>query len=167
MSLRRLLASRSCSRCFCVARNAASARVVVAAENMRLLQHFHRRCIRIMCRVTLATTLGSIASRPGNWRRSRAPTTSDAMMRYYVHSSLRALRYLGNVFRMDADRTPSLLQRCWVVDGKQPSGKTKDLYDSAVQKLFGELGLSLLDASNKSEWHNITRPEALAASAAS
>jgi hypothetical protein len=31
----------------------------------------------------------------------------------------------------------SLLQRCWVVDhdGKQPSGKTKDLYDSAVQKL--------------------------------
>ena len=54
-------------------------------------------------------------------------------------------------------RTPSLLQRCWVVDGKQPSGKTKDLYDSAVlQKLLDELGLSLLDASNKSEWHNIT-----------
>jgi hypothetical protein len=48
------------------------------------------------------------------------------------------LRYLGHVFRMDADRTPSLLQRCWVVDGKQPSGpgKTKVLYDSAVQKLL-------------------------------
>jgi hypothetical protein len=48
---------------------------------------------------------------------------------------------------MDADRTPSLLQpqRCWVVDGKQPSGETKDLYDSAVQKLLDELGLSLLD----------------------
>jgi hypothetical protein len=30
-----------------------------------------------------------------------------------------------------------------------------------------ELGLSLLDAANKSEWHNITRPEALAARAAS
>ncbi len=66
---------------------------------------------------------------------------------------------------MDADRTPSLLQRCqcWVVDGKQPSGKTKVLYDSAVQKLLDEVGLSLLDAANKSEWHNITRPEALAA----
>ena len=66
---------------------------------------------------------------------------------------------------MDADRTPSLLQRCWVVDGKQPSGKTKVLYDSAIQKLLGEVGLSLLDAANKSEWHNITRPEALAAQA--
>ncbi len=27
------------------------------------------------------------------------------------------------------------------------------------------MGLSLLDAANKSEWHNITRPEALAAQA--
>ena len=52
-----------------------------------------------------------------------------------------------------ADRTPSLLQRCWVVDGtgKQPSGKIKVLYDSAVQKLPDEVGLSLLDAANKSE----------------
>jgi hypothetical protein len=25
---------------------------VVSAENMRLLQRFHRKCIRIMCRVT-------------------------------------------------------------------------------------------------------------------
>ncbi len=66
---------------------------------------------------------------------------------------------------MDADRTPSLLQRCWVMDGKQPLGKTKVLYDSAVQKLLDEVGLSLLDAANKSEWHNITRPEALAAQA--
>ncbi len=82
-------------------------------------------------------------------------------IRHYVHS--RVLRYLGHVFRMDADRTPSLLQRCWVVDGKQPSGKIKVLYDSAVQKLLDEVGLSLLDAANKSEWHNITRPEALAA----
>ena len=52
-----------------------------------------------------------------------------------------------------------------VVDGKQPSGKIKVLYDSAVQKLLDEVGLSLLDAANKSEWHNITRPEALAAQA--
>jgi hypothetical protein len=45
--------------------------------------------------------------------------------------------------------------------------KTKVLYDSAVQKLLDEVGLSLrvLDAANKSEWHNITRPEALAAQA--
>ena len=68
-----------------------------------------------------------------------------------------------------ADRTPSLPQRCLVVDGKQPSGKIKVLYDSAVQKLpvLDEVGLSLLDAANKSEWHNImiTRPEALAAQA--
>jgi hypothetical protein len=62
----------------------------------------------------------------------------------------RALRYLGHrdVLRMDAaDRTPSLLpvQRCWVlvVDGKQPSGKTKDFYDSVVQKLLDELGLTV------------------------
>ena len=49
----------------------------------------------------------------------------------------------------------------------QPSGKIKVLYDSAVQKLLDEVGLSLLDAANKSEWHNITRlgPEALAAQA--
>ncbi len=55
-----------------------------------------------------------------------------------------------------------------MVDGKQPSGKIKVLYDSAVQKLLGEVGLSILDAANKSEWHNITRvtrPEALAAQA--
>ena len=52
-----------------------------------------------------------------------------------------------------------------MVDGKQPSGKIKVLYDSAVQKLLDEVGLSLLDAANKSEWHNITRPEALAAQA--
>jgi hypothetical protein len=37
--------------------------------------------------------------------------------------------------------------------------KIKVLYDSAVQKLLDEVarGLSLLDAANKSEWHNITR----------
>jgi hypothetical protein len=45
-----------------------------------------------------------------------------------------------------------------VVDGKQPSGKIKVLYDSAVQKLLDEAGLSLLDAANKSEWHNNVAP---------
>ena len=131
---------------------------VVNAENMRLLQRFHRKCIRIMCRVTRHHT-----------RKHHISTEElEAKLgihdiRHYVHS--RVLRYLGQVFRMDADRTPSLLQRCWVVDGKQPSGKIKALYDSAVQKLLDEVGLSLLDAANKSEWHNITRPEALAAQA--
>ena len=131
---------------------------VVNAENMRLLRRFHRKCIRIMCRVTRHHT-----------RKHHISTEElEAKLgihdiRHYVHS--RVLRYLGHVFRMDADRTPSLLQRCWVVDGKQPSGKIKVLYDSAVQKLLDEVGLSLLDAATKSEWHNITRPEALAAQA--
>jgi hypothetical protein len=37
---------------------------VVTAGNMRILQRFHRRCVRIMCRVTRHHTvaLGSIAS---------------------------------------------------------------------------------------------------------
>ncbi len=75
-------------------------------------------------------------------------------IRHYAHSRVTVtvpvtvLRYLGHVFRMDADRTLSLLQRCWVVDGKQPSGKTKVLYDSAVQNLLDEAGLSLFDAAN-------------------
>jgi hypothetical protein len=44
--------------------------------------------------------------------------------------------------------------------------KTKVLSDSAVQKLLDEVGLSLLDAANKSEWHNTTSlPAALAAQA--
>jgi hypothetical protein len=114
---------------------------VVSAENMRLLQRFRKKCIRIMCR-------------PGvnrhHTRKHRISTEElEARLgindiRHYVHS--RVLRYLGHVFRMDADRAPSLLQRCWVVDGKQPSGKTKVLYDSAIQKLLDEAGLSLLDA---------------------
>jgi hypothetical protein len=75
---------------------------------------------------------------------------SDITGRHYVHS--RVLRYLGQVLRMNADRTPYPLQRCLVVDGKQPSGKLeiKVLYDSAAQKLLDEItvGLSLLDAAN-------------------
>ena len=87
---------------------------------LRLLQRFHRRCIRIMCRVTRHHT------------RKHSISTEELEaklgihdIRHYAYS--RALRYLGHVFRMDADRTPSLLQRCWVVDGKQPSGKIKVL----------------------------------------
>jgi hypothetical protein len=88
-------------------------------------------------------------------------------IRHHVHS--RALRYLGYVFRMDADRIPiipSLLQRCWVValavDGnlKQHSVLKPSLRTFTIpskRKLLGELGLSLLDAANKGEWHNITK----------
>jgi hypothetical protein len=49
----------------------------------------------------------------------------------------------------------------------QVKSTLKVLYDSAVQKLLDEVGLSLLDAANlnKSEWNNITRPGALAAQA--
>ncbi len=138
---------------------------VVSAENMRLLRRFHRKCIqvpsRIMCRVTRHHTRKHLIS-----TEELEAKLGIHDIRHYVHS--RVLRYLGHVFRMDAaaradrpgTRTPSPLQRCWVVDGKQPSGKTKVLYDSAVQKLHDEVGLSLLqvDAGNKSEWHNITRP---------
>jgi hypothetical protein len=72
-------------------------------------------------------------------------------IRHYVHS--RVLRYLGHVFRMDADRTPSpsLLQRCWVVDGKQPSGKTKvlsiPLYRSCLTR-WGSASLMPLKRAN-------------------
>ncbi len=63
-------------------------------------------------------------------------------IRHYVHS--RVLRYLGHVFRTEADRTPSLLQRCWVVSRWQAAftaaGKTKVLYDSAVQNLLEARG---------------------------
>ena len=82
---------------------------------------------------------------------------------------------MQGIDRMGADRTPSRLQRCLVVDSlfifcEQPCGKIKDLYDSALcnlkDKLLVELRLGLLDASNKGEFHLITRPEALAARAA-
>ena len=67
----------------------------------------------------------------------------------------------------------------WVVDGKQPSGKTKDLYGSAVlvsKEAAWRAGtqaqhpsqpglLGAATSSNKSKWHNVTRPEALAARA--
>ena len=84
---------------------------VVAAENMTLLQRFRKRCIRIMCRVTRHHTR--------NHRISTEEVEAKLGIhdiRHYVH--LRALRYLRHVFRMDADRTPSLLQRCWVADGR-------------------------------------------------
>jgi hypothetical protein len=97
---------------------------VVNAENMGLLQRFRRRCIRIMCRVTRHHT------RKHHISESTEPEELEAKLgihdiRHYVHHDSRVLGYLGHVFRMDADRAPSLLQRCWVVDGKQPSGKIK------------------------------------------
>ena len=110
---------------------------VVSAENMRLLQRFHVQEMysdHHMCRVTRHHTRKHLIS-----TEELEAKLGIHDIRNYVHS--RVLRYLGHVFRMDADRTPSLLQRCWVVDGKQPSGKTvtKDLYDSALQKMLDQL----------------------------
>ncbi len=89
---------------------------VVSAQNMRLLQRLHRKCIRIMCRVTRHHTQKHLIS--GSTEEVEAKLGIHDI-RHYVHS--RVLRYLGHVFqaRMDADRTPSRLQRCRGVDGKQ------------------------------------------------
>ncbi len=51
--------------------------------------------------------------------------------------------------------------------GAATSSSRRSMRYDDEQKLLDELGLSLLDAANKSERHNITRPEALAACAAS
>ena len=77
---------------------------VVSAENMRLLQRFHRRCIRIMCRVTRHHTRQHLIS-----TKELEAKLGIHDIRHYAHS--RVLRYLGLVFRMGADRAPSLLQR--------------------------------------------------------
>ena len=89
---------------------------------------------------------------------------SQALCSFEGAGILRARLSYGR--RPDSISSAALLGAAVVdSDGKQPSGKIKVLYDSAVQKLLDEVGLrvSLLDAANKSEWHNITRPEALAA----
>jgi hypothetical protein len=83
---------------------------VVRAENntMRLLQRFkfQRKCAfgLIMCRVTRHHTRKHHISTE---ELEEKQGVHD--IRHDVHS--RVLRYLGHVFRMDADRTPSLLQR--------------------------------------------------------
>ncbi len=84
---------------------------VVSAENMRLLQRLHRKCIRIMCRPgSLAITLGSISSRPTrrNWRRSWASTTSGIMF-------IRGCWDTQGTFFVwtQTGLWTSLLQRCW------------------------------------------------------
>jgi hypothetical protein len=81
---------------------------VVSAENMRLLQRFHRKCIRIMCRVTRHHT-----------RKHHISTEElEAKLgihdiRHYVHS--RVLRFLGHVFRMDAAAETGLHLSCSAV----------------------------------------------------
>jgi hypothetical protein len=76
-------------------------------------------------------------------------------------------------FRRDAHidirREVQRQTRCWVVDCKQPSGTVKPrtftipLYRSCLASWDSASLMPL----NKSEWHIITRPEALAARAAS
>jgi hypothetical protein len=88
-------------------------------------------------------------------------------IRHYVDHDSRVLRYLGHVFRMGAARTRTqtgLHLSCsavgppagwWMASSLQV--KLRSFTISAVQpeKLLDEVGLSLLDAANKSEWHNI------------
>jgi hypothetical protein len=154
----------------------------VSAENMtrRLLQRFHRKCHSAFgsCQragsLARAVTLGSITSRPRNRRRSWASTS---IPRHQASCSFegadseilraRFSKFVWTQTGLRVHRSCSAVG--WWIHGKQPAGKTnlKVLYDSAVQKLLddSEVGLSLLNAANKSEWHNITRPEALAAQA--
>ncbi len=118
------------------ARRAIQRHVLVAWHmNPRMLSGRPRACRRVVPNVRaypqpaseapsqLEAPVLSRVTRRSHW--ASTGTTSGTMI-IQVQSS-RVLRYLGHVFRMDADRTPSLLQRCWLVDGKQPSGKTKVL----------------------------------------
>jgi hypothetical protein len=162
---------------------------VVSAENVRVLQRFHRslKCIRIMCRVTRHHTQ---AEPPTRSRKQHISTEElEAKLgihdiRHYAHA--RVLRYLGHVFRTyvwtcgpdsisqvrSGQVRPlhdSISQDCqcsavgwWMASSLQV--KPGSFYDSAVQKLLYEVGLSLLqvDAANKtrykSEWHNNVAP---------
>ncbi len=77
LSLRTLLTSRSCSRCFCMARNAG----VLLLRTRGYFSASTGGAFASCAGSSLATTvtLGSIASRPRNWRRSWASTTSGIM----------------------------------------------------------------------------------------
>ena len=66
------------SGCNCGEHHDEATSAASSAPQALICSYYHRRCIRIMCRVTALTTtvtLGSIASRPRNcrdWRRSWA-----------------------------------------------------------------------------------------------
>jgi hypothetical protein len=81
---------------------------VVSAENMRLLQRFHRKCIRIMCRVTRHHTRKHRISTEE--LEAKLPVVGIHDIRHYVHS--RVLSYLGHVFRMDAVTQTGLHLSC-------------------------------------------------------
>jgi hypothetical protein len=142
----------------------------VSAENMRLLQRFHRKCfqVRIMCRATRHHTrkhhISTEELEPGGEAASGHPR-HQALCSFDSEGAdseilvPRARFSYGRTGRPDSI-SPASLSAALLggglrsdSDGKQPSGKTKVLYDSAVQKLLDEVGLSFLDAANKSEWH--------------
>ncbi len=119
LSLGRLLTSRSCSRRFCSIMMALNAEASPAPPSPPVQGH---------------SPPPSKAPASQLDRGTGGEVGHD--IRHYAHS--RALRCLGHVFRMDADRTLSLrgLQRCAAVDSdgslrhieleaKQPSGNLK------------------------------------------
>ena len=67
--------------------------------------------------------------------RNTAPEAKLGILDVRHHLQPTVLRYAGHVLRMNVDRTPSLLRRCWAVDGRRPSGKIRGLCDSAMTKL--------------------------------
>jgi hypothetical protein len=115
----RVAPSRARDRCFCMARNE---HWVVSAGNMRLLRRFHRKCINsdpvqgtslaipvtLVRKHHLSTEELEVEAKLGTG--TPVPVARHQASCSQWHS--RVLRYLGHVFCMDADRTPSLLQRC-------------------------------------------------------
>jgi hypothetical protein len=136
--------------------------LVVTAESMRLLQRFYRRCIRIMCRVTPTHS-------PPHSEASHLDRDTGGKAGHPRHRALCSFEGAEILWaRLSYGRRPDGLHHScsavgpWMASSLQVDRRT---HHSAVQKLLDEVGRSLLEASNKSERHNITRPEALAAQA--
>jgi hypothetical protein len=100
---------------------------------------------------------------------SQAPETNRCASRFALTPKKKASAILASARPGRGGAGSAQIPRKVCFGRCQPPGKTKvpGLYDSAVRTLLHEVGLtgSHLDAANnlKSEWHNITRPEALAA----
>jgi hypothetical protein len=92
---------------------------VVSAENMRLLQRFHRpgKCIRIMCRVTRHHTRKHlISSLRFSTEELEAKLGIHDIRHYYVHS--RVLRYLGHcTFSYGRGRRPDSISPAALLGG--------------------------------------------------
>ena len=120
------------------------------------LKSFHRRCIRSMCRVTLATCY-----------RKRISTT-DLLKRMDLLSienyySSRFLRWLGHVGRMDMSRTPRKLLTGWV-NNSRPIGRPFFNYGHTIKKALKSRNLPdktsswLKIAQDRVLWRKLTHP---------